>query len=107
MENCNNIESGEINIIEGALNIKYALNGTGKSTIAKAIDAFVHGDSAKIKELVPFKYMADIENNMPTVRGIEGIRKIAVFNEDYINQYVFQENELIKNSFEIFVKTQD
>lgn len=105
IRNCNNIDCGEIDIIDGALNIKYANNGTGKSTIANAIDAFVHDDNAKIKELTPFKHRADMENNSPMVKGIESIEKIVVFNEEYINQYIFQENELIKNSFEIFVKS--
>lgn len=107
LEKCNNIDNGEITIVDGALNIKYAINGTGKSTIAKAIDAFVHNDGAKIRELVQFKHKADTENNLPTVNGLESIKKIAVFNEDYINQYIFQANELIKDSFEIFVKTPD
>lgn len=31
IRNCNNIDSGEFEIIEGRLNIKYAVNGTGKS----------------------------------------------------------------------------
>ena len=37
IKNCNNIENGEFDITEGRLNIKYASNGTGKSTISKAI----------------------------------------------------------------------
>ena len=41
IKNCNNIENGEFDITEGRLNIKYAINGTGKSTISKAIEAFV------------------------------------------------------------------
>ena len=40
IENCNNIDKGEIEIVPNTLNIKYANNGTGKSTIAKAIHAF-------------------------------------------------------------------
>lgn len=28
IKNCNNIENGEIDITEGRLNIKYAINGT-------------------------------------------------------------------------------
>jgi ABC-type dipeptide/oligopeptide/nickel transport system ATPase subunit len=107
LEKCNNIESGKITIVDGALNIKYAINGTGKSTVAKAIEAFVHNDDAKIKELVPFKFRNDVENNLPSLKGIENINTIAVFNEEYINQYIFQENELIKDSFEIFVKSPD
>ena len=36
--NCNNIAHGTVAISENRLNIKYAINGTGKSTIAKAIE---------------------------------------------------------------------
>lgn len=38
---CNNVDQGTIEIKEGKLNIKYAINGTGKSTVAKAISAAV------------------------------------------------------------------
>ena len=37
IKNCNNIDSGKIQINENKLNIKYAMNGVGKSTIAKAV----------------------------------------------------------------------
>lgn len=37
IKHCNNIESAMINLTEGKLNIKFAPNGTGKSTIARAI----------------------------------------------------------------------
>ena len=37
-KNCNNIEEANINIERNALNIKYGMNGTGRSTIAKAIE---------------------------------------------------------------------
>ena len=47
IKNCNNIENGEFDITEGRLNIKYAINGTGKSTISKAIEAFVTNDQEK------------------------------------------------------------
>ena len=30
-----------------------------------------------------------------------------VFNDEYINRYVFQEDELLKNSFNVFIKTSD
>ena len=47
IRNCNNIENGEFDITEGRLNIKYAINGTGKSTISKAIEAFVTNNQEK------------------------------------------------------------
>ena len=42
IENCNVIDSGSIDIEPRKLNIKYAINGTGKSTIAKAIQTSVY-----------------------------------------------------------------
>lgn len=107
IKNCNNVDSGSIKIVEGALNIKYAINGTGKSTIAKTIEAFINSNEDEKKLLIPFKYLDNPENNMPELSGCENIRTVAVFNEKYIEDYVYQPDELIKNSFEIFVKTPD
>ena len=36
--NCNSIDSAVINITPGTLNIKFGINGTGKSTISTAIE---------------------------------------------------------------------
>lgn len=38
INNCNNIEIGNIQILENKLNIKYGPNGVGKSTISQAIE---------------------------------------------------------------------
>lgn len=107
IKHCNNIDSGEFDIVENRLNIKYAINGTGKSTISKAIDAFVNNDEDKKKSLLPFTYYKEDNEIVPELNGCEQIKKIAVFNEKYIEDYVYQQNELLKNSFEIFVKTAD
>ena len=106
IRNCNNIDNGEFNITEDRLNIKYAINGTGKSTISKAIEAFVINNQEKKDSLLPFKYYGKDESS-PELTGYEKFKKIAVFNEKYIEDYVYQKNELIKNSFEIFVKSPD
>lgn len=107
IKHCNNIDSGEFELVENRLNIKYAINGTGKSTISKAIDAFVNSDEDKKQSLLPFKYYKENNEIAPELNGCEQIKKIAVFNEKYIEDYVYQQNELLKNSFEIFVKTAD
>lgn len=107
IKNCNNIENGEFDITEGRLNIKYAINGTGKSTISKAIEAFVTNDQEKKNLLLPFKYYGVEEENSPELIGYDQFKKVSVFNEKYIEDYVYQQNELIKNSFEIFVKSPD
>lgn len=106
ISNCNNIDNGEFDIVEGRLNIKYAINGTGKSTISKTIEAFVTNDQEKKHSLLPFKYYTNGEENSPKLEGYDQFTKVAIFNEKYIEDYVYQSDELIKNSFEIFVKFQ-
>lgn len=107
VKNCNNIDEGRINILEGALNIKYAVNGTGKSTISKALQAFIEDDDEQKKNLIPFKYVQAPKDHMPDVSGYEQIHRVAIFNEKYVQDYVYQPTELIKNSFEIFIKSPD
>ncbi len=102
IENCNNIDNGNIVLKENKLNIKYGINGTGKSTIAKAIKN--HNAEEKLKQLTPFK--SNSENILiPKVILSSHKNNVLIFNEEYINQFVYKEDELISNSFEIFIKT--
>ncbi len=105
--NCNSIDDATINIEDDLLNIKFGINGTGKSTIAKAIELNSIAPE-RLKELIPFKYL---ENNpdkiSPTIVGSEAIKTVSVFNESYIEQFVFKKDELIENSFEIFIKNEE
>lgn len=104
IHNCNNIDSGDIHIENGRLNIKYAINGTGKSTIAQAISLHISGGA--LTDLRPFKYLNDgEEDHNPSVMISDAIQKVAVFDEKYIETYAYQKDELVANSFEIFVKT--
>ncbi len=102
--NCNNIDFGNIHIDSGRLNIKYAINGTGKSTIACAISSTIVGED--LAELRPFKYLSDGDSeHNPSVVISDTVQKIAIFDEKYIETYAYKKNELVENSFEIFVKT--
>lgn len=99
---CNNINDGKITIFENRLNVKYALNGTGKTTISKAIELSLKGDN--LDALKPFAY-TNIAKIKPAISGLPDNCKCIVFNENYVGSYVFQPDEIIKNSFEIFIKT--
>lgn len=106
INNCNSIDCGKIEIIENTLNIFYAINGTGKSTIARAISA--KNDTGLMEKLRPFKYRGIIdEAYQPHVAGVDSISSIDIFDEKYVSQYVFKTEEIIQNSFEIFIKTPD
>lgn len=104
IENCNSIENAEINISKGALNIKYGPNGLGKSTIARAIASSVSKDGS-LHNLKPFKYRALAGRHEPSVYGAEDIGSVLVFDDSYVSQFVFQRDEVLKNSFDIFIKT--
>jgi len=103
---CNNIDFAEIELSTNKLNIKFAPNGTGKSTIAKAIQYSVDIDRSKLSELMPFKFSeSNPENKMPEVLGIDGIANVMCFNEEYVTQFAFKAEELVSNSFDIFIRT--
>lgn len=52
LSHCNNIDNGKISISEGLLNIKYAINDTGKSTISKAIQKSISSKINGTDELI-------------------------------------------------------
>jgi ABC-type Mn2+/Zn2+ transport system ATPase subunit len=106
INNCNNIDTAAISLAQGKLNIKFAPNGTGKSTIAKAVLLGAKEDQTLLSELMPFKLKKDNpENKQPEIKGAEALKNIMCFNEEYVSQFVFKPNELLSNSFDIFVRT--
>ena len=109
IKNCNNIDSGIIEIAENRLNIKYGINGTGKSTVSKAIRNAIldrKNGTDKILELRPFKAIGN-DDIQPSVVGAESITSVKVFDESYINEFVFQPDELLKGSFDVFIRCAD
>jgi len=104
IESCNSIEEATVTISEGTLNIKYGPNGLGKSTIARAIIASVANDSS-LQNLKPFKYRNIVGQHEPAVYGTENIGSVLVFDDSFVSQFVFQRDEVLKNSFDIFIKT--
>lgn len=101
---CNSITKAEISLRRESLNIKYGPNGIGKSTIARALVLNAQGEGA-LQDLLPFKYRQGDFGKAPAVVGADEIKKVLVFNEHYVSQFVFQPDEVVKNSFEIFIKT--
>lgn len=101
LENCNCIKKANIKIEEGILNIKYGPNGTGKSTISKAISFKAKGDEKQLQSLRP--YMA--KDSEGTIVNELNFNKVMVFNEEYVNSYLFEDNSFLENSFKVFLKS--
>lgn len=94
LENCNCIKKADIKIQEGTLNIKYGTNGTGKSTISKAVSLKAQGDEEKLQSLRP--YMAN-DSEKTIVNGLN-FNKVMVFNEEYVNSYLFEDDSFLENT---------
>lgn len=108
IKNCNSIDEAVISIEVGRLNIKYGTNGTGKSTIALAVD-FGSNPDADLSQLTPFKYRSGdpMTSPKPSIEGAGQFSTVAVFNEEYVNKFVFQQDEILKNSFDIFIRSNE
>ena len=104
IKNCNNIKEGKIDIVKNKLNIKYGTNGTGKSTISKAIIKKIKNES--LDDLKPFD---SDETIVPEISGCEQFKSVKTYNDDYVSQYLFLPNgeNLHINSFEVFIKPDD
>ncbi len=109
IRNCNSIDEAKIEIHANILNIKYGVNGVGKSTFVKAIELATITENGDISDLMPFKYIGKPEEEVQhsSIEGLDAINTVSIFNEDYVDQFVFKQDEVVNNSFEIFIKTQE
>lgn len=105
IENCRSIDNASISIEPGKLNVKFAPNGTGKSSIAKALVSAVSESIGP--DLVPFKWQKEgsAEKHPFNVSGLNGITSVEVFDEEYVQSVVFQQDSLFPDSFDVFVRT--
>lgn len=103
--NCNNFDTAKISLTTQQLNIRLAPNGTGKSTIARAL--VLQATDGDLSELTPFKLASPLGSGAqkPQIQTSDSISTVKVFNEDYINQFVFQKEELLANSYNILIKS--
>lgn len=105
IENCRNIDRAVILIERGKLNVKFAPNGTGKSSIAKALVAM--GADIDNPGLVPFKFrqVHPSDKHLLCVSGLGGVSSVELFDESYVQSVVFQQNSLFPDGFDVFVRS--
>jgi predicted ATPase len=99
LENCNNISKCHISLKKDSLNIFYAMNGTGKSTVGKAFELLAKGET--LDSLKPFN--GDV---LPSGTLSEALENVLLFNEEFVKNIVFDKSEVIANAFDVFIKSQ-
>lgn len=105
VSNCNNILAGEISICPEQLNIKYANNGTGKSTIARAIR--LTSEKKPLASLTPFAHLAKGDRSKKPQVSPMPFERVMVFDTEYLNQYVYQKSDLLKDTFEVLIRNSE
>lgn len=100
IKNCKCIKEAEIEIIENSLNIKYAPNGTGKTTIGQAIDQKINGNNFD-------DYMVPLDDTLLTPEVICNYSSLKTFNEEYVRQFIFDKSAKFDNAYEIFIKNEN
>lgn len=104
IKNCNCISDADIYLEENSLNIKYGSNGTGKSTVCKAIFAKANGSAEKMDELRSYGIEESDVEHQPDVSDIP-YSNIKVFDETYVNSYLFQDTSFLENSYKVFLRS--
>lgn len=99
--NCNCIRNANIAIKKNCFNIKYGLNGTGKSTISKAILYFSNQDNESLSNLRPYN-----SNEDPNIENCE-FKQVRLFDENYVNRYLFENNSFLNNSYKVFLRNKE
>lgn len=99
IQNCNNIVGGAISIYADKLNILFGRNGAGKSTIARAIS--LASQDKPLTDLTPYGLKT---GTLPSA-GVP-FRTVAIFDDDYVSQYVYQPDTLIKDTFNILIRSE-
>jgi hypothetical protein len=103
IENCQNILSGDVEIALGKKNIKYGVNGTGKSTIAKAITSYLGNEP--LDKLTPFSSTEETPLTPTLTFGDSYFTGCVVFNQNYIDDKLFVDaNQIVTDPFSVFFK---
>ena len=90
MENCGNIEIGDLQLMPNVPNIKFACPGTGKSVLARALRAFIQDDPGEKEALQPWSdgtESDDEENWGPELFGYESLTSVACFDQRFVDRF--------------------
>lgn len=108
LSNCRNIASvadGSIKITRNRLNVFYGKNGTGKTTLCKAIRYLAGDESCSLESLESFDYRETNDPSLkPSVKSSREIKELCVFDDDWIRDHCFAASTIHENAFELYVR---
>lgn len=106
ISNCNCIKEASIEVVHGTLNIKYGYNGTGKTTISRAIFAKANNKDDELQLLRPYGNDPSNIEESPSIENMN-FSTVRVFDESYVRSYLFKEDSFLEDSFKVFLKSDE
>nr|WP_314785145.1 AAA family ATPase [Olsenella uli] len=106
LSNCRNIKTSCIlPIRESALNVFFAKNGTGKTTISRAIRHVHEPTDDTLENLESFDYIETNDSRLtPSVSCSRPIRQLDIFDESWIDDHCFKESSVQEGAYELYIR---
>ena len=100
LKNVGCIKEGSINIRGNQLNIKFGPNGTGKTTIIKALRYKINGEQ-DLKKVITSLDSPEIE---PSCEVAEEIKSLAVYDKAYFDKLFTKREDLLNDTYQFAIK---
>lgn len=108
LRNCRNIKAiadGPLRIRKNAVNVFYGKNGTGKSTIALALDHLSKNNSIPQERLHTYSYQLSHESSAaPAATCSPAIGQVLIFNDQWVKDHCFVKSSLQSNAYQLYVR---
>lgn len=83
----------------------YGKNGTGKTTLGKALDYAYEQMDAKKQALSSYRYLETGDSaDEPRATCAPRIKRLLVFNDEWVNAHCFDKSTVHQNAFELYVR---
>lgn len=104
--NCRNIlKACSLPIREHSLNVFFAKNGTGKTTIARAIKYLYEGTDENFENLKSFDYLETTDSNLaPSISCNRSIKQLDIFDRSWVEDHCFKESSVQEGAYELYIQ---
>ncbi len=107
--NCRNIRNAcVLPIKENSLNVFFAKNGTGKTTISRAVKYLYENTDENLANLMSFDYLETNDSNFaPSIRCNRSIKRLDIFDKSWVDDHCFKASSLQTGAYELYIQNDE